>query len=38
VLRSRQNLKAVEPLREIETNRPRVDGGSGIPAYLQKTS
>ena len=38
VLRSQRSLKAVEPLSEIEANRPRVDGGSGIPPYLQKTS
>jgi phenylacetic acid degradation protein len=38
VLRSQRSLKAVEPLKEMEANRPRVDGGSGIPPYLQKTS
>jgi phenylacetic acid degradation protein len=38
VLRSQRSLKAVEPLNEMEANRPRVDGGSGIPPYLQKTS
>ena len=37
VLRSQRSLKQVEPLREIEPNRPRVDGGAGIPLYLQKT-
>ncbi len=38
VRRSQLSLKAVEPLREMEAGRPRVDGGSGIPPYLQKTS
>lgn len=38
VLRSKRSLKAVDPLTEMEPNRPRVDGGSGIPPYLQKTS
>jgi phenylacetic acid degradation protein len=38
VLRSQRGLKAVEPLREVEPNRPRVDGGSGVPPYLQKTN
>jgi len=28
VLRSQRSLKAVEPLSEIEANRPRVDGGT----------
>ena len=31
-------LKAATPLSEIEANRPRVDGGGGIPPYLQKTT
>jgi phenylacetic acid degradation protein len=37
VLRSQCSLKEVEPLSEIEPDRPRVDGGAGIPLYLQKT-
>jgi phenylacetic acid degradation protein len=37
VLRSQRSLKEAEPLGEIEPNRPRVDGGGGIPLYLQKT-
>ena len=37
VLRSQRSLKEAQPLREIEPNRPRVDGGAGIPLYLQKT-
>ncbi len=37
VLRSQRSLKEVEPLGEIEPNRPRIDGGGGIPLYLQKT-
>lgn len=36
VLRSQRSLKEVQPLSEIEPNRPRVDGGGGIPFYLQK--
>lgn len=38
VLRSQRSLKPATPLSEIDENRPRVDGGSGIPPYLQKTS
>lgn len=38
VLRSQRSLKPATPLSEIEANRPRVDGGGGIPPYLQKTS
>jgi len=37
VLRSQRSLKEVQPLSEIEPDRPRVDGGAGIPLYLQKT-
>jgi phenylacetic acid degradation protein len=37
VLRSARTLKEAAPLAEIEANRPRIDGGGGIPLYLQKS-